>query len=112
MRDTANNVKVDFFLTGELPGDGVPKSVAFPDPALVAEATGLFRVVRLETLVELKLASGISRGVTRMKDLADIVELIKVSHLSRELGEKLDPYVRAKYFELWDAVSAAPAGEF
>ena len=112
VRDTANNVKVDFLLTGDFPGDGVPKSVAFPDPRDVSEDKGRFRVVKLETLIELKLASGISRGVLRMKDIADVVELVKIVKPARELGEKLDPYVRAKYYELWDAVAAAPREDY
>ena len=112
VRDTINNVKIDFLLTGDFPGDGVPKSVAFPNPRDASEDKGRFRVVTLDKLIELKLASGISRGVPRMKDIADIVELIKVVKPVRELAEKLDPYVRAKYLELWDAVSAAPREDY
>lgn len=112
VRDTVNNVKVDFLLTGDFPGDGVPKSVAFPNPRDASEDRGRFRVVTLSKLIELKLASGISRGVLRMKDIADIVELIKITKPPRELSEKLDPYVRGKYLELWDAVSAAPREDY
>jgi hypothetical protein len=32
VRDTINDVKIDFLLTGDFPGDGKPKPVAFPDP--------------------------------------------------------------------------------
>jgi hypothetical protein len=112
VRDTVNNVKVDFLLTGDFPGDGTPKTVAFPDPRDVSIEGDKFRVVTLEKLVELKLASGISRGVLRMKDIADIVELIKAVKPPRALGEKLDPYVRTKYLELWDAVAAAPLEDY
>ena len=112
VRDTVNNVKIDFLLTGDFPGDGVPKSVAFPNPRDASEDAGRFRVVTLDKLIELKLASGISRGILRMKDIADIVELIKVVKPPRELADKLDPYVRAKYLELWDAVAAAPREDY
>lgn len=112
VRDTANNIKIDFLLTGDFPGDGKPKTVSFPDPRDVAADVGRFRVVRVDVLVQLKLASGISGGVSRMKDVADVVELIKMAKLPRDLGDKLDPYVRAKYFELWDAVAAAPPDEY
>lgn len=112
VRDTANNVKIDFLLTGDLPGEGVPPSAAFPDPGQVAISSARFRVVNLEKLIELKLASGISRGVTRLKDIADIVELIKVVRPKRELAEKLDPYVRPRYLELWDAVAVAKPDEY
>lgn len=112
VRDTANGIKIDFLLTGDFPGDGKPKTVSFPDPREVAADLGRFRVLRVEVLVQLKLASGISGGVNRLKDLADVIELIKAAKLPRELGDELDPYVRAKYFELWDAIAAAPADEY
>jgi len=36
-----------------------------------------------------------------MKDLTDVFELIRHAKLPRELSEALDPYVRARYLELW-----------
>ena len=33
LRDVENGVAIDIVLTGEYPGDGLPKSVRFPDPA-------------------------------------------------------------------------------
>lgn len=110
VRDTANNVKIDFLLTGGFPGDGVPKSVAFPDPKDVSMPADRYRVVNLHKLIELKLASGLSNA-NRLKDLADVQEMIKVVKLPRDLGERLDPYVRAKYVELWESVAAAPPEE-
>ena len=41
----------------------------------------------------------------RLKDLADVQELIKIKKLDAHFANKLDPYVRAKYLELQDAVS-------
>lgn len=35
LRDTENGVRVEFLVTGEYPGDGKPKPVAFPDPRTV-----------------------------------------------------------------------------
>jgi hypothetical protein len=32
VRDTTRNVRVDFLLSGDYPGDGAPKPIAFPDP--------------------------------------------------------------------------------
>jgi hypothetical protein len=88
-------------LAGGYPGDGLPKPVTFPDPAEVAIRSGGLSVISLAKLVELKLASGIS-SPQRMKDLTDVFELIRHARLGRELAETLDPYVRAKYVELWD----------
>ena len=36
LRDATVNVKIDVLLTGEYPGDGKEKPVAFPDPATAA----------------------------------------------------------------------------
>jgi len=57
----------------------------------------------LEKLIELKLASGMT-APDRLKDLADVQELIKLRSLSAEFAERLNPYVREKYLELLDAV--------
>lgn len=105
LRDTENGVQVDFLIAGEFPGDGKPKPVAFPDPAQARIEGPRFSVIPLETLVELKLASGISNP-NRLKDLADIQELIKTAKLPRSLSARLNPYVRARYEELWDIAQA------
>lgn len=39
----------------------------------------------------------------RLRDLADVLELIRARRLPRDPGERLDPYVRARYDELWTA---------
>jgi hypothetical protein len=101
VRDAEHGVNIDVLITGEFPGDGKPKPVAFPDPG-VATRTGGIALLPLEKLIELKLASGIS-APHRLKDLADVLELIRVAALPRELGTRLDPSVRAKYLELWTA---------
>jgi hypothetical protein len=102
VRDTVNGVKVDFLIEGDYPGDGKPKPVRFPAPALAAAEVGRLRVLDLPHLVELKLASGMT-AAHRLQDLADVLRLIEVAKLPRDLAERLDPYVRAKYLELWDA---------
>jgi hypothetical protein len=101
LRDTELGVTIDVLLAGGYPGDGLPKPVTFPDPADVAIRDGGLALIPLAKLVELKLASGIS-SPQRMKDLTDVFELIRHAKLTRELSEALDPYVRAKYLELWD----------
>ncbi|MBC8112760.1 MAG: hypothetical protein H7062_00115, partial [Candidatus Saccharimonas sp.] len=37
LRDTETKVKIEFLTTGQFPGDGKEKPIAFPDPAQVAE---------------------------------------------------------------------------
>jgi hypothetical protein len=109
-RDTETGVRIEIVTSGDFPGDGKPEPVAFPDPAAVAEDGDEFRVVRLETLVELKLASGLS-APHRLQDLADVLNLIRHAGLPRELGERLDPSVRAEYLRLWEIARETPAGE-
>jgi hypothetical protein len=104
-RDTRTGVSVDVVTSGEYPGDGKPKSIAFPDPRSVSESKGGIRTIRLGSLIELKLASGIS-AKARLKDLADVQETIKELKLPRSLGDTLDAYVRDTYYSLWDGVEA------
>ena len=108
LRDTANGVRIEFLITGEFPGDGKPKPIAFPDPAAVSVEIDGMRYIRLENLIELKLASGMTNP-NRLKDLADVQELIRTLRPARALGEKLHEYVRPKFFELWDGLENEPA---
>jgi hypothetical protein len=102
LRDTENGVPIDVVVTGDYPGDGRPKSVVFPDPADHARRGSRVRLLPLQKLIELKLASGMS-APHRLRDLADVLELIRVTDLPLELAEELDESVRAKYRELWRA---------
>ena len=104
LRSTVDGVSIEVMTTGEYPGDGKPKPVSMPDPVTASIEIDGVRFVTLEKLIELKLASGIS-APHRLKDLADVQELIKIKHLDADFAHKLDPYVRAKYLELQDSVS-------
>jgi hypothetical protein len=106
-RSTAENIRVEIVTSGEYPGDGRPKSVSFPNPSEAATEIDGIKTIRLEKLVELKLASGMS-APHRLKDLADVQELIKARGLKADLANKLDASVRDKYLELHQAVSQAP----
>ncbi|HUG52710.1 MAG TPA: hypothetical protein VMR21_03890 [Vicinamibacteria bacterium] len=102
LRDTEAGVNVDVVLAGEYPGDGRPKPVVFPDPAHAAVRGRRVALLPLAKLIELKLASGIS-APHRLKDLADVLELVRHLALPAELAESLDASVRGKYQELWQA---------
>lgn len=110
VRDTENNVPIDFVIAGQYPGDGKPKPVRFPDPADVVERGRALALLPIARLVELKLASGMT-SLDRARDLADVVELIRHAGLARELADQLDASVRAKYVEAWEAVASAPSFE-
>lgn len=102
LRDPEHGVMIDILIAGDYPGDGLPKAVRFPDPAIVALHRDSGAFLPLPVLVELKLASGLS-APHRLKDLADVLELIRAAGLPITLADALDPSVRAKYLELWSA---------
>jgi hypothetical protein len=100
VRDTSRNIKVDFLISGDFPGDGKPKPVAFPDPSTQTSTADGFRIVDLGTLIELKLASGMT-APHRARDIADVIDLIRARALPRSYAEEVNPYVRGKFDELW-----------
>lgn len=99
LRDTETGVRIEFLLAGQFPGDGKPKPVAFPDPAGASVVIDGIRYLALERLVELKLASGTTHP-GRLKDLADVQELIRALRLDAGFAERIDASVRAKFLEL------------
>jgi hypothetical protein len=110
-KDTESGIRIEVLTTGEFPGDGKPKPVAFPDPADVGVDGEDFRYIRLEPLIELKLASG-STAPHRLRDLADVQDLIVALGLGCDLAERLDTSVRDLYRSLWDqSRSRADTGE-
>ncbi len=106
LRSTRDGVPIEVILTGEYPGDGKPKPVTFPAPHDASIEIDGVQVVTLEKLIELKLASGMT-APDRLKDLADVQELIKARGLVADFAEGLNPYVREKFLELWRAVERA-----
>ena len=100
LRDTSNGVRVEFLTTGDFPGDGKPKAVAFPDPRNVSFDSDGISCITLPKLVELKLASGMTNP-GRLKDLADVIELIKITNIPLEFENEIDDSVRGKFRELW-----------
>jgi hypothetical protein len=105
LRDTESGVKIEFLVTGDFPGDGQPKPVQFPEPADVTVKDQGIAYVNLSTLINLKIASGMTSS-ERLKDLADVQELIKTLNLPSEFAQNLNPFVRDKFQELW--TSARP----
>ena len=103
LRDTEHGVEIDVVLTGEFPGDGKPKPVAFPDPAVAAQRGVRIALLPLPSLVELKLASGMT-APHRLKDLADVQELIRILHLPRNFVQSLHVFVQNTFLELWQTV--------
>lgn len=103
LRDTQTGIEVELITSGEYPGDGKPKAVRFPDPKDVAVDRDGIRVISLPKLIELKLAAGLSAEHRRLRDLADVQDLIIALELPRELGEQIDASVRDEFYRMWDA---------
>jgi hypothetical protein len=99
LRDVETGVKIEFIVTGEFPGDGKPKPVVFPAPEAVVERREGVKVINLKSLIELKLASGMT-GKGRLQDLADVQRLIQEHGLNAEFADELHAYVRAKFLDL------------
>jgi hypothetical protein len=102
-RTTAENVTVEIITSGEFPGDGKPKPVLFGDPSENQTEIDGVKTLTLEKLIELKLASGMT-APHRLKDLADVQELVKVKNLAADYASVLNPFVREKFLELQKAV--------
>ena len=107
LRDTVSTTTVEFITAGEYPGDGKPKPVRFPDPTTSSIDVDGIRVITLEKLIELKLASGLS-APHRLSDLGDVQRLIETLRLPLNLADRLDGSVRDTYVEYWHAVQNAP----
>lgn len=107
LRDTDTGVRIEFLVTGEYPGDGKPKPVAFPDPGEAAVEQEGIRCLSLPRLVELKLASGMTNPL-RLRDIADVQELIQILSLPEDFADQLNPYVREKFKELWTLIKNNP----
>ena len=99
VRDAETKVPIDFLITGGIPGDGTPRGVVFPDPAAVAIELNGRKYVSLATLVEMKLASGMSPG--RLSDLGDVIQLIRRNGLGEHFAASMHPAVHTKYLEIW-----------
>ncbi|MCA9236532.1 MAG: hypothetical protein KDA44_13745 [Planctomycetales bacterium] len=106
LRDAETRVRIDFLVAGQFPGDGKPGPVAFPEPAALSTVNtddGI-AFLPLATLVQLKLASG--RTTARLRDLADVQELIRILDLPLDFATNLDPALRDLYQQMWREVDS------
>jgi hypothetical protein len=101
VQDRRNGVFVDLLPAGKVlrRGCGVP----FPVPKKVSDRPCF---VSIEQLISLKLDSWANNPVRRVKDKADVVELILAGWLPRDL--LVAGSVRQHYVETWDALRAEP----
>jgi hypothetical protein len=106
LRDTELGVRIEFFISGDFPGDAAPKPVVWPDPNSASIEIDGIRYLTPAALLEVTIASG-GQGIRCLRDLADAQDFIKVLRLPLEFADKLHPSVRDKYFELWSYAQSA-----
>lgn len=95
-RDQATGVLIDVLVAGEIAGNArKQREVRFPDPAEATDVDGL-PLVTLARLIELKLVTW------RLKDWADVVELIRSNNLDERYGDQYNPLVRQAYLQCHD----------
>ena len=99
VRDQRNGVFVDLLPGGKVLRRGC--EVPCPEPIEVNKKP---TYVSLEQLISLKLDSWAHNPVHRLKDKADVIELIKARRLPR--GLKVAAPVQQHYVETWDALQA------
>ena len=97
VEDRRNGVLIDLLPAGKVLKRGC--KVPFPKPTHAVEQ---FQIVPLIELISLKLDSWHSSPNRRLKDKADVNELILRRKLARDLA--INPAVRALYLETWDAL--------
>ena len=107
LRDVTTGVKVEFLTTGEFPGDGKPKPVAFPNPTDVRVQDKGVWFLSLPALIELKLASGLTNPL-RGQDIVDVQKLIEELKLGEDFAAQLNEFVRDKFVELVRLIRANP----
>ncbi|MBL8879755.1 MAG: nucleotidyltransferase family protein [Phycisphaerales bacterium] len=94
--DAVRQVTIDILVAGEIAGNAKKQTqVRFPDPSEGRLVDGLL-VPSLARLIELKLVTW------RLKDWADVIELIRINRLDESFCEQLHPVVRAVYVQCYD----------
>jgi hypothetical protein len=105
LRDTVNKVNVDVIASGEHAGSA-ESPVTYPAPEASdfdVRASGV-RYATLEAVIRFKIASGV--WGRRLRDLADVQELIRIHKLDESYAARLPVELREKFVEL-----AQSAGE-
>jgi hypothetical protein len=102
VKDRRNGILINLLPAGRVLRS--PCKVPFPWPRDVSDQP---QFVTLPQLVSLKLDSWSGSPSRRLKDKADVIELIKTLRLPRDLA--VEDAVQGLYQETWDALTAEPA---
>lgn len=94
--DLDTNVTIDVPVTGEIAGNREKQEdIRFPDPSEAVVVEELPQV-SLARLIELKLVTW------RLRDWADVIELIRMHDLDEGYAENLHPAARPAYAQCYD----------
>jgi hypothetical protein len=94
--DRETKVEVDLLPGGKKVDPG---PLTLPMPTHVSDKP---QILSLEKLISGKLSTYIGRGIDRVRDYADVIELVKANHTPRDFG--VDPEVRDEYHKIWDGL--------
>jgi hypothetical protein len=94
--DPRTGVTFDMLVSGELAGRTQRNDqIRFPDPSEAVTLKGL-PTIPLQRLIELKLVTW------RLRDWADVLELIRHNNLDEGFAQRLHPLIRMAYLECYD----------
>lgn len=105
VRDSATQVDIKMALAGN-PRNRVPPHVFLPRPDDCKTEIEGMPVIQLAPLIEMRLAGSLDDSLHG--ESVDVIEMIRVLHLPREMADKLNPIVQAKYVEYWTCLNVPP----
>lgn len=97
VKDRETGIEIDLLPGGKKLDPG-PLTLPIP-----TEVTDYPNVLTIEKLISMKLSTYLGMGVSRLKDLADVVELIKINNLPRMLA--VEEPVKELYQKTWDELN-------
>lgn len=107
VRDCLSQVKIQLHVAGN-PCTWEPPHVYLPEPSeCTLEAAG-FPFIQLAPLIDMRLAVCQQRKSGPLGEEIEVIELIRVLHLKRELVGQLHPAVQSKYLEYWTCLNVPP----
>ena len=93
-----DNVMIEFLFTGEETGG--TGGVKFEKPKEISKKKDGIKIITLAKLIEYKLSSGMY-GFKRLKDWADVEQLIELNNLPEDFADSFRNDLKNKYRELW-----------
>jgi len=106
VRDSIRQVKIKFHLASSSRTREAPH-VFLPQPEECRMEIEGFPVIQLVPLIDMRLAIGLEEKSLE-RETVDVIELIRVLHLPRDLMDKLNPIVQSKYLEYWNCLNVPP----